>query len=189
MMTDNKSPQYFLTKIRSLFFPVFIALSVIGLLVILIYGALRNQSDRFMIGSQLPAFTFSTFDGNTINSSELQDKIVVIYFWASWCDTCIDETDELLEAYEYFESNPEVVFIPIAYNDVASNSLGFIERYHITFPNAPDLAGQISAELGVTGVPETYIFSQSGVLAAIQIGPYSSSEQIITTVEDLLDGE
>jgi cytochrome c biogenesis protein CcmG/thiol:disulfide interchange protein DsbE len=186
MTTEKNSTQYFF---RSIFFPGFIVVSVISLLAILIYGVLRSQTGRVMIGSLLPVFTISTFDGNTINSAELQGKVVIINFWASWCNTCIDEADELQGAYEYFESNPNVVFIGIAYNDVSSNSMSFIERYHITFPNAPDLANQISAEMGVTGVPETYIYSQSGVLAAIQTGPYSSSTPIISLVEDLLDSE
>lgn len=189
MEPDTNSPKQKTDRLSAVSLPILLSIGVVGLMGILIYGTLKGRSTGLEIGERIPDLALTTFDNDPINSQDLIGKVVIINFWASWCDPCSEEADELQGAYDYFQTNPEVIIIGIAYNDVNSNSANFLELYHVTYPNAPDLGGRTSAAFGVSGVPETFIFSQSGVLASVQTGPYSSASQIISIVENLLDGE
>src|SRR5207342_3129952 len=52
-----------------------------------------------------PDFTFTTFDGQTINTADLKGKGVVVNFWASWCDPCRDEAAFLQTAAQREKDN------------------------------------------------------------------------------------
>ncbi|MEE8356836.1 MAG: TlpA disulfide reductase family protein, partial [Anaerolineales bacterium] len=63
----------------------------------------------------------------------------------------------------------------------------YLEEFKITYPNGPDLRTKISQAFRITGVPETFIINQDGIIAHVQIGPFSSLEEIKSTIDPLLD--
>jgi len=77
----------------------------------------------------------------------------------------------------------EIVFLGVNYVDTEKDSLAFLEKYGITFPNGPDLGSRISRLFKVDAVPETYIIGRDGRLVAIQIGPFQSAEEIRAALE------
>lgn len=64
------------------------------------------------------------------------------------------------------------------YVDTEKDSLAFLEKYGITFPNGPDLGSRISRIFMVDAVPESYIIGRDGRLVAIQIGAFQSADEI-----------
>jgi cytochrome c biogenesis protein CcmG/thiol:disulfide interchange protein DsbE len=61
-----------------------------------------------------------------------------------------------------------------------------MERFGITYPSGPDYGTRISQAFRTTGVPETYIIDQDGVLAYVKKGPFSSLQEIISVIDPLL---
>jgi peroxiredoxin len=135
------------------------------------------------VGDAVPQFTLSTFDGKTIQVGGLRGKVVVINFWASWCDVCEDEAASLEEAWQVYQPGGEVVFLGVAYVDTEKESLAYLQKYPASYPNGPDLRSLVSSIFGVTGVPETYIIDRSGRLAAVKIGPFASTAEIRRMVD------
>jgi hypothetical protein len=62
----------------------------------------------------------------------------------------------------------------------------YLKKFGITYPNGPDLATRISQYFRTKGVPETYFVDKNGVLQYVQIGPFSSIEQIRAQIDPLL---
>jgi cytochrome c biogenesis protein CcmG/thiol:disulfide interchange protein DsbE len=139
------------------------------------------------IGDSVPEFGFTTFDGIPIKSTDFAGKVVVINFWASWCKPCEQEARELEAAYQYYLPGSEVIFLGMTYSDTEPNSLAYLEKFGITYPNGPDLATRASQMFRVTGVPETFVIDKKGRLAHFKAGPFTSTEEIIRVVDSVLE--
>ncbi|MFO7321613.1 MAG: TlpA disulfide reductase family protein [Chloroflexota bacterium] len=137
---------------------------LLGAIVVVaaIFGlALARQKQTQPTAGAAPDFTVTTFDGETIRLSDLRGQIVVLNFWASWCGPCEQEAPALEAIWQRYRDQ-DVVVLGIAYVDNPSNSLQFIERFGLTYPNAPDAGTVISDAYNIQGVPETFIIDRDG---------------------------
>ncbi|BAJ63971.1 TlpA family protein disulfide reductase [Anaerolinea thermophila] len=85
-----------------------IVLSLIVLLAFLGligWGLKRSMSGPISIGQKVPEFQMTTFDGQTLRSTDFAGKVIVLNFWASWCKPCEQEARELEEAYQYYKDS------------------------------------------------------------------------------------
>ncbi len=156
---------------------------LIGLLTLLALQLKNSRQQSLEIGADIPDFAITTFSGEYIQKSELAGKIILLNFWSSWCASCDEEGAALEEVWQEVKDSGDIVFLGVNYVDTEKDSIAFLEKYGITFPNGPDLGSRVSRIFKVQGVPETYILGRDGVLAAIQIGPFTSAEEIRAILE------
>lgn len=150
------------------------------------WGLNRAMRGGIVAGEKVQDFQLTTFDGQVIDTQDYEGKVLVLNFWASWCKPCEQEARELEEAYQYFRPGEEVVFLGLAYVDTEPNSLAYLEKFAITYPNGPDLATKVSQMFRVRGVPETFIIDRDGRLAYMKKGPFTSTQEIIGVVDQVL---
>lgn len=159
---------------------------VLGLLAVLALGLQRAQQGPVTIGSKVPDFTLTTFDSQQIKLSDHKGQVVVLNFWASWCKPCEQEAAELEAAWRFYEPGGAVVFLGVDYVDTEPEALAYLSKFDISYPNGPDLGTRISQAFRIQGVPETYFVDREGVLRYVQIGPFSSLQQIQFIIDPLL---
>ena len=160
---------------------------VIALLGLLFLGLLRTQQGPVRIGQPAPEFTLKTFDGEEYRLQDLKGKVVVINFWASWCKPCEQEAADLETAWRHYQPRGDVIFLGIDWTDTETNAMAYLEKFDITYPNGPDLRTRISQAYRTTGVPETYIIDQNGILAAVKLSPFLSLDEILANIDPLLE--
>jgi len=154
---------------------------VLGVLGLAAFGLVKNTTARPEPGEKAPEFHMEFFDGYTWEDKtsaelvDLQGKIVVLNFWASWCGPCRVEADLLEQTWRNYEGK-DVVFVGIAYSDVEPNAKAYLQEFNITYPNAPDLGTSISDDYDITGVPETFFIDRSGKIYDFQFGPIDSAK-------------
>jgi cytochrome c biogenesis protein CcmG, thiol:disulfide interchange protein DsbE len=156
---------------------------LLGLLIFLAMGLAKKQQPTLTPGSRVQDFSLTTFDNQTINSKDMQGKVVLLNFWASWCTTCTDEAAILEEAWQKADKEGKVVFVGVDYADTDAAARAFIEKYAITYANGPDLRSEISQQFHISGVPETYLIGSDGTLLGIKIGPFSSVDEVSTFID------
>jgi cytochrome c biogenesis protein CcmG/thiol:disulfide interchange protein DsbE len=194
---EQNLPDY--PEIRRKGMPLWIQITVwaglLALLVILGLGLFRAKNPIISIGSKVPDFTLKLFDGyeyqnaDLVRLTALRGKVVVVFFWASWCVTCADESPDMEAAWKYYQPGGQVVFLGVDYTDVDSKALEFLSKYKITYPNGPDLGTIITPIFNRNiAMPETYIVDQQGYLRHEQIGPFQSLDEIRSAVDPLLGG-
>jgi cytochrome c biogenesis protein CcmG, thiol:disulfide interchange protein DsbE len=163
---------------------------VIGILVLLGMALFSESASGVSIGQSAPSFTLEAYSGETIETESARGKIVVINFWSSWCTTCDEEAQMLQTVWSDFQESgrQDVVFLGVAYMDTEPNSLAFLETYKVTYPNGPDLRGEISKRYQVSSVPETFVLDADGILRVIKIGPFTAIEEIYQAIQSAASG-
>jgi len=187
--STNTAPQ---RKGVALWVQIIIWVFLIGLLAIVAVGLSRAQQGTIQPGQVVDNFTLPLFSGyeyqgkSEVQLADLRGKIVVVNFWASWCKPCEQEAADLQAAWAEYEPTGEVVFIGADYVDTEPEARVYLKKFGITFPNGPDLATSISQYFRIKGVPETYFIDRNGVLHYVQVGPFSSVQQIRNIIDPML---
>jgi cytochrome c biogenesis protein CcmG/thiol:disulfide interchange protein DsbE len=169
---------------------------LVALLAIVAVALKRSQEGTVQPGVKIQDFTFALFKGyehkgqSQVKLSDLHGKVVVINFWASWCKPCEQEAAELEAAWKEYEPTGQVVFIGADYVDTPNEANVYLKKFNITYPNGEDRDLQhgrpLSQYFRIQGVPETYFIDPNGVLQYVQIGPFTSIEQIRAQIDPLL---
>jgi cytochrome c biogenesis protein CcmG, thiol:disulfide interchange protein DsbE len=146
-----------------------------------------------LIGTPAPPFTGPDLDsGEMISLAGFHGKVVVINFWASWCQECKLEHGNLLEINKRFGKNPNFVMLGINYQDQPEDAKRYLEVYGRNFKQIRDLKGAISIDYGVYGVPETFVFDQKGIIRYKQVGPIvgpAYTQMTDKVIQPLLEGQ
>jgi cytochrome c biogenesis protein CcmG, thiol:disulfide interchange protein DsbE len=164
---------------------------LVALLALLAYGIAQNSPDRSVEQSlrsgerkQAPDVDLPKLGGDDTSSlADYRGQVVVLNFWASWCKPCKDESP-LLERWQGRMRGRGTV-LGIDGHDVTSDAQAFIRKYGLSYPMLHDHDGDVAADYGVLGFPETFVIDRQGRIVAVQRGPVDS-QFMRANVEPLL---
>jgi cytochrome c biogenesis protein CcmG/thiol:disulfide interchange protein DsbE len=180
---ENKAPT---TRRLPVWIVVLAFLALLGFLAIIGLGLKRAQQGPILQGQAVPPITLTSFDGKTVSTTDLNGKVVVLNFWASWCKPCEGEAAALESAWQAYQPGGQVVFLGIDWVDTEPEAQTYLKKFNITYTNGPDLETRIGQMFRITGVPETYFIDKEGKLAHAEIGPFSTVDQIKAVIDPLL---
>jgi cytochrome c biogenesis protein CcmG/thiol:disulfide interchange protein DsbE len=115
-------------------------------------------------GKAAPDFTLQTLDGKTVTLSDLKGKVVVVNFWASWCEPCRQEMPAIEKAYETYKDQGLVVLgVNLRENNVSVK--GFVDMHKLTFPILMDKDNSVAVDTyKVKPIPTTFFIDRQGIL-------------------------
>ena len=121
-----------------------------------------------LVGQALPALTLPSLDdGRPHALTEVVQGPALVNVFASWCAPCEIEHPVLVQL-----KARGVRIIGVSYKDAPENSLAFLQRLGDPYAaRLVDRNGRAGIELGVTGVPETYLVGADGMVLAKHSGP------------------
>ena len=157
--------------------PAWMAAGVIILVVVvlLVYSVAAGPSEPPVVGSPVPDFEFTALDGNSMNLGANRGNVVVINFFASWCDPFREEAAALEETWRAYRDQ-DVQFYGIAYKDADSKAQAFLDEFDVSYPSTVDTSNRAAREYGVTGVPETFVVDRQGLLVRHFLGPITQAQ-------------
>lgn len=150
----------------------------IALVALLVYGVVSAGDDHSIEdaiskgkGKPAPALTLPSLNGEgEVSLAKFRGDVVVVNFWASWCDPCKREAPALESFWrKHREDGIKVVGVDV--QDVRADGLAFARRYGLSFPLARDRDREAGEAWGLTGLPETFVVDGEGRIVAVHRGP------------------
>ncbi|MBM4137323.1 MAG: TlpA family protein disulfide reductase [Nitrospira sp.] len=141
--------------------------------VTLAYFALRQQDSLETSLPPLVAPAIEVIDNNNtiVKLTSLKGSVVVVNFWATWCQSCIEELPSFEQLFQHMAGNHEFTLITILFRDDEKRVLRYMKENKFTFPVYLDPDGSAARQFRITGVPETFIIDKKGMLREKVIGP------------------
>jgi cytochrome c biogenesis protein CcmG, thiol:disulfide interchange protein DsbE len=135
-----------------------------------IYLAVRQRSPHpLAVGDAAPDFTVPAVPSGILDLSQYRQQVVVLNFWATWCQPCVEEAPSL-EMFAEKMKTQGVVVLGVSVDEDRKELQQFIEKYHLDFAMGRDPDRALAARFGTFQFPETYIFDRRGRLAEKVIG-------------------
>lgn len=140
----------------------------------------RQRAQRFLEQPELararmaPPFSVTTADGEHVSMDDLQGKVVLLDFWATWCVPCREALPHIQQLAKKFQGEP-LVILSISLDANEEKWKEFITKNEMTWLQYRDggFTGPISRMFSVTAIPHTFTVDADGVLQDEHIGDAS----------------
>jgi cytochrome c biogenesis protein CcmG, thiol:disulfide interchange protein DsbE len=126
-----------------------------------------------LIDRPLPAFTLASLEGASagLSSQDVQGKVALLNIFASWCGYCRAEHATLMTLAQ----DGGVPIYGINWKDRPGDGARWLKQNRNPYVRVgDDRAGQVGIDLGVTGVPETFVIDRGGRIRYRHAGPITN---------------
>lgn len=113
-----------------------------------------------------------SFSNNILVSKELNGKITLINFFATWCPPCIEEIPMFNKLYEQYKDSFEIVGVLYEKDRSKEEIMAFVKEHNIKFPVTIGDENFVAAKMfdDVKKIPESFLFSKDGFLFEKYVG-------------------
>ncbi len=125
-----------------------------------------------------PPLALPTLDGTqTVDLEDLRGNVVLVNFWASWCEPCKREMPLLQQWHQqYSDAGLVVLGVDTLYQDERAAAEAFVQTNNITYPILADEAGDTQQPWLIQGLPRTYVIDRDGVVRALKLGEFTQAD-------------
>jgi cytochrome c biogenesis protein CcmG, thiol:disulfide interchange protein DsbE len=160
---------------------------IVVLLAVFVFVLYASIHERIIeVGDSAPDFTITADNGRTITQANFGGRLLVLNFWATWCQPCVEEVPSLNQFAKQMEGSGVVVLgvsmdkDPKIYHD-------FLTRANISFMTARDPQAKISTDYGTFKYPESYFIDSHGKVVQKIIGEANWTDgTMVDAVKSLL---
>jgi peroxiredoxin len=146
-------------------------LGIIGYLLLFSQDTLITLTQREALKKALgdinkaPDFTLNALNDSVYNLRELEGKVVLVNFWATWCGPCRMEIPEFNELHKsYHEQGLEILGISVSDNkkQLKNFTKSFAVDYPLLYGDARDMNAIMKDYGGVYAVPSSFLIGKQG---------------------------
>ena len=115
-----------------------------------------------------PAFSIRTLQGNILNLDNLQGRVVLLDFWATWNDPSVQDLPRIQQIVRMFQGQPLVV-LSVSLDTDQSKWRNFVAQHDMNWPQFWDKGAVMANTFGVRALPQYFIIDARGVLAPVDV--------------------
>ncbi|MBV6639972.1 MAG: AhpC/TSA family protein [Cyclobacteriaceae bacterium] len=122
---------------------------------------------NFRYGTPFPDFSLRNEDDLAISKADIEGKITLVDFWASWCKPCREKHPEMIELYEKYNEN-DFEIISISIDKDKDQWMKAIQKDKIVWQNALDEEASLYDEMGMVVIPFQFLLNKHGDILKVQ---------------------
>lgn len=138
-------------------------------------------SEALRVGDQVPNFRLLDLSGQPVAFSDLEGKVVVLNFWATWCPPCRREMP-MLDAMNRAYADKGAVIVGVDVGESAEVARRYAEQVGVRYPiwvggrsgEGYDSTEALHRQFGGVGLPTTIFIDPDGVIRSFQVGELSA---------------
>lgn len=143
------------------FLPLGLFVALAALFAWAMFGQRVDRHASALVGKPVPPIVLPDMDGKTLDLSSYKGRAVILNVYASWCAPCRVEHPMLLQ----LAKDPRFVVLGLAYRDDPSKTQAYLDELGDPYAQTGiDRQGAAGVQLGLGGVPETYVISAKGIV-------------------------
>ncbi len=146
-------------------------------------GALEDIPDVPLEGTRYTDFTGTLLGGGEYTLSDQEGKVILLNFWATWCDPCVGEMPAFPRLMEKY--GDELALVAVDQEEDEQTVADFMAEAGYDFPVVLDTDGSISALYPSMGIPYTVIIAPDGTVASTSLGADSADEMFEEYCKDI----
>lgn len=149
--------------------------------ILLLTTILSCNGGGARVGLQSPPLALDRVGGGAVDLSQLKGKVVLVNFWATWCEPCKAEMPDFDKLYRKMEGKPfELLAVSVDLMDDKVEKM--TKDMKLSFPILRDSNGKVSRAWGASIYPESFLIGPDGMIVEKYIGvqPWTSDEMIQT---------
>lgn len=149
-------------------------LAFLALCVVLMLALKPIARPSPLLNKPMPVFELASLDGSektaaTLRSQDMQGKLWLLNVWASWCTACRQEHPLLLDLKQ------SLPILGLNYKDQRREAVQWLRENGNPYQNSGfDHDGRVGIELGVIGVPESFLIDRQGMIRFRHNGPLTA---------------
>jgi len=172
-------------------FRYLVPLLVFGSLVLLFVFGLGNDPSIVptpFLDKPVPEFDLPQLKDPAVNlsSENMKGNISLLNVWATWCIPCRYEHPVLVQLAKTHE---DIAIYGLNYKDVRQDAIAWLDQLGDPYDDVFfDETGRVGIDLGVYGIPETFVLDRNGVIRYKHIGPVTEATMthtILPLIEQL----
>jgi peroxiredoxin len=120
-------------------------------------------------GQRAPEFSLPSLKGSTVVLSQLRGKVVLIDFWAQWCEPCKKELPQLDRlAKEY--AGKGVVVVAVNIDKQRDNAARMVKQLGVSLDVLLDPAGSVAGSYDLPKMPTSFVVDKKGIIRYVNEG-------------------
>lgn len=161
---------------KRIFIPIAVILTLILGALIAIKASVQKetrlafQDIELIEGSELPNLTLTYLDGKKAMLGDLPHKVMMINFWATWCEACLEEMPSIVKLRNQFSSQGFEVLGVNVDEDPEKVAPAMMKKFNIEFPVLTDKNGELAQMFDVHAIPLTVIINQGRKILFVESG-------------------
>jgi peroxiredoxin len=131
----------------------------------------KDTTNLLKVGEEMPEFTLTALDGNTLTSDDLYGKVVLINFFATWCVPCNLEIPLVYkDIWAKYKDNKDFVLLIVDQEEKPEKVKSFIEKKKLAMPFYLDEKKEVYSKFATKFIPRNYLFDREGTLVLNTMG-------------------